>query len=280
MSAVSFSTLPINPVSVSNIHYPLPVLSRGVKRKIFETGRLLDGQKYSIVGLNPLDAPACHALCEAEYDLAAQTGKSYLLRRSVEEISHMMDFDRTTRQGGIVLGAVLNGNRLGAVGAIDLVDDEKDAGRGAIYDADGACPLERQIYFKMATAHPSLRSQNLNLPKMLYPYRLAVGLWFEERECFLTKVSGASTKKFYANNGWEIVDQYRLPEADDPAFDLTEEEKVLNTYLLSRDQALNNLQVKYPHVHEHLKDLQTAFKDFTDYKNTTSTNTAKKLFLT
>jgi hypothetical protein len=261
----SFST--VIETDINSITYDLPKLVPGLKRRVFETGTLPNGLAYSIQGLNPKDAGACHALCEAEYANAQEKGKSYLLRRSQNEIEHMMDFSRSQRKGGIVLGAVLGDNRLAMIGAVDLIDDEKGMGRGMAYNADGACTAQQQVYFKMAVSHPAIRKENYNLAKMLYPYRLAIGLWFEERKCFLTKVSGKNVKEAYAKNGWELVDEYRLPEADDPAFDLTEDEKILNTYLLSREQAIHNLRENHHDVYQRYTELKDAYHDAYSPKN-------------
>lgn len=235
----------------------LPRLDSSIRRRTLEKGILPDGQNYAIQLLKPEDAASCYKLCEAEYDNAEANGKCYLLRRDSGEIKHILDFDREKRTGGLVLGAVVNGNALAMISAVDLIDDEQKSGRGNAYKGDDACKAQQQIYFKMAVAHPDMRGANF--AKIMYPHRLALGLLFDERKCFLTKVSGSKVKEAYNKNGWKPVDSYRLPEADNPDYTLTEDEKNLVTFKLTRNEALAQLQENHQDVFQNFDLHKQAF---------------------
>lgn len=232
----------------------LPQLSCPVNRVTLGYRMLPNNQKAKITILGTEDADACYELLRVEYEEEKKNGKRYLIQRDKDEVESMMDFSPQKNSGGLVLGLTVGDDRLAAIGAIHLIENESQMGRG--YPYYGAqCQAHQQIYFKMVMTHPEIQHSDIKAAKILYPYRLAVALFFEDRECFVVKSTNVSTKAFY-DREWTCVNRHYLPATEQENLNLTEEELYLNTYAITRQQALSKLEQNYEDIFHGLQKLK------------------------
>jgi hypothetical protein len=172
-------------------------------RPIFNQFYSNKGDYIQIAMLLPGDWRTVVELNQAEAERARLAGEEFMAPREPEKIKHGMETGKL-----IFYGAIVNGDGMGAVAAMEGIDDEKDMGRGkAFYGMNGKCTVDKQSWFKNTTTHPDMRDTGI-IKEVFVPRLIGTMAIFPERSCMVTKSNNPPVIEFYGNKdkaNWHVV---------------------------------------------------------------------------